>query len=421
MKEKILFLLFVLSAILLTGCSENDSEPALALDQPYNVAFVLAKANNQPMFDGNQVEELSNLSKVAGTTYSLVEADGTPSVCMSGVIPDFSEQGYSSEMISRANQQVYSGILSKLSAIAPDSNQIDLAAAISTGVRSLRSTEEDGRENILVLYTSGISTSGLINMVDVPASDLDVDRSADEISQTLGLDMSGIRVIFYSLGNVSGDQPALSENERRILEDFYTKLFENMNADDISFIDCPTAEGSYNYPETVSVMTTEDVNSGLKPTTVGFEKDANGTSNIEEVFGTGDILSLEILFKGDSTEFTNQSAASETLSYVADYMKKNTDFQLTILGTTAHAGNPDECKSFSKKRASKIKELLCSDFDISEDRIQVFGCGYSSSLYIPDTNADGSLIEESAALNRTVKLADSNSIRTQNIINSIKS
>lgn len=424
MKKTILFLLsiFVLSAVLLTGCSEKDSEPVVALDQPYNVAFVLAKANNQPMLEISQVKEFSNLSKVAGTTYSVVEADGTPSVCMSGAIPDFTEQQYSAEMISRANQQVYSSILAKLSEIAPDTNQVDLAAAISTGVRSLRSTEKDGRENILVMYTSGISTSGLINMVDVPASDLDVDRSADEISQTLGLDMTNIRVIFYALGNVSGDQPALSENERRILKDFYTKLFENMGANDVNFIDCATAEGSYNYPETVvSVMETEKVDSGLKPTTVGFETDANGTSNIDQVFDTGDVLSLEILFEGDSTKFTDKDAASETLSYVADYMRMNPDFKLSILGTTAAAGNPDECKAFSKKRASTVKELLCDDFGISEDRIQVFGCGYSSSLYIPDTNADGSLIEESATLNRTVKMADSNSTTTQNIINSIKS
>lgn len=423
MKKTILLLLsiLVLSTLLFTGCSENDSEPVVALDQPYNVAFVLAKANNQPMLEVSQVKEFSNLSEVDGTTYSLVEADGTPSVCMSGVIPDFTEQQYSAEMISRANQQVYNSILAKLSGIAPDSNQVDLAAAISTGVRSLRSTEEDGRENILVMYTSGISTSGIINMLDVPASDLDVDRSADEISQTLGLDMTNIRVIFYALGNVSGDQPALSENERRILKDFYTKLFENMGANDVNFIDCATAEGSYNYPETVSVMTTEDVNSGLKPTTVGFEKDANGTSNIDQVFDTGDVLSLEIFFEGDSTEFIDISAASETLSYVADYMQMNPSFKLSILGTTAAAGNPDECKAFSEKRASKVKELLCSDFDISEDRIQVFGCGYSSSLYIPDTNADGSLIEQAAALNRTVKMADSNSTTTQDIINSIKS
>ena len=210
MKKTILFLLsiFVLSAVLLTGCSEKDSEPVVALDQPYNVAFVLAKANNQPMPEISQIKEFSNL-KVAGTSYSVVEADGTPSVCMAGVIPDFTEQQYSTEMISRANQQVYSSILSKLAEIAPDNNEIDLAAAISTGVRSLRSTEENGRENLLVVYTSGISTSGLINMVDVPASDLDVDKSADEISQTLGLDMTGIHVIFYALGNVSGDQPAL--------------------------------------------------------------------------------------------------------------------------------------------------------------------------------------------------------------------
>ena len=369
MKKTILLLLsiLVLSTLLFTGCSENDSEPVGALDQPYNVAFVLAKANNQPILEVSQVKEFSNLSEVAGTTYSLVEADGTPSVCMSGVIPDFTEQQYSAEMISRANQQVYNSILAKLSGIAPDSNQVDLAAAISTGVRSLRSTEEDGRENLLVMYTSGISTSGMINMVDVPASDLDVDKSADEISQTLGLDMTGIHVIFYALGNISGDQPALSENERRILEDFYTKLFENMNAT-ITFVDCPTAEGSYNYQETVSTMKTEEVNSGLKPTTVGFEKDANGTSNIDQVFDTGDVLSLEIFFEGDSTEFANKDAASETLSYVADYMRRNSTFKLSILATTAAAGNPDECKAFSEKRGSKVKELLCSDFDISEDR-----------------------------------------------------
>ena len=58
------------------------------------------------------------------------------------------------------------------------------------GVRQLRANAVEGRDNVLVLYTSGKSCAGLINLAETPVYRLDIQASVPGLAAEMGVDMS---------------------------------------------------------------------------------------------------------------------------------------------------------------------------------------------------------------------------------------
>lgn len=421
-KMKNMLLVLGLVSYVCTGCGNTEDAP-VALNQPYNVSFVTVIANNNPVLD-TEIDELAHLAEVAGTTYSCILSDSTPSVICNGTVPDFSDRGYSADMIKRAQSSVSADIISQLDAAEPDSNEVDIAAATSLAVRKLRSNQMDGRDSILVYYGSGVSTSGLIDMTSVPVCDLDVETSAADLANTMNLDMTGIKVIWYCCGDVAGtEQNSLNDNEKKIIKDFYNTLLTNMGADKVIFKDYVPLDGSYSFDCQVSIMETKGMQSGLSAIVVPFEEveETEVEEVIEEVFAEGDILTFDdksVAFLPDSTELADTEAAMEALSYVISFMEEHPEFTVMICGTTTSAGEPDSCMAFSEKRAQAIRTLLVENTGIDESRIVTLGCGWSSCLYVNDRGDDGNL-NEKAPVNRSVKLVDYNSEIAAKIIQSL--
>lgn len=423
MMKKMMSMVLALGVIacMCTGCG-NGEEP-VALNQPYNVSLVTVIANNNPVLDTG-IKELSEISEVAGTTYSCILADASPNVICEGTVPDFGDRGFSKDMISRAQASVAADIIGQLDAAAPDNDEVDIAAATSTAVRKLRSEQVEGRDNILVYYGSGISTSGLIDMRTVPICDLDVETSAKELAEVMGIDLGGIKVIWYCCGDVAGtDQLPLSDNEKRIEKDFYRSWLTNMGADEVIFMDNVPLDGYYSFEHQVSVMETEGRTGGLTAKVIPIEEveESEKEEVIEEVFADGDILTFDdksVAFLPDSTELAAPDDAMEALGYVISYMEAHPDFTLMVCGTTTSAGEKPGCISFSEKRALAIRSLLVDKAGIDENRIVTLGCGWSSCLYIDDRDAAGNL-NEKAPLNRSVKLVDYNSAIAAAIVQSL--
>ena len=270
--KKMMSMVLVLGVVayMCTGCG-NGEEP-VELNQPYNVSLVTVIANNNPVLDTG-INQLAQLSEVAGSTYSCILADATPNVICEGTVPDFGNRGFSKDMISRAQASVAADIIGQLDAAAPDNDEVDIAAATSLAVRKLRSEQVEGRDNILVYYGSGVSTSGLIDMRTVPLCDLDVETSATELAEVMDLDLSGIKVIWYCCGDVAGtDQLPLSDNEKRIDKDFYRTWLTNMGADEVVFMDNVPLDGCYSFDHQVSVMETEGTQFGLSAKVIPMEE-----------------------------------------------------------------------------------------------------------------------------------------------------
>ncbi len=407
-------------ACMCTGCG-NGEEP-VELNQPYNVSLVTVIANNNPVLDTG-IKELSEISEAAGTTYSCILADASPNVICEGTVPDFGDRGFSKDMISRAQASVAADIIGQLDAAAPDNDEVDIAAATSIAVRKLRSERVEGRDNILVYYGSGVSTSGLIDMRTVPICELDVETSARELAEVMDLNLGGIKVIFYCCGDVAGDQLPLSDNEKRIEKDFYRTWLTNMGADEVIFMDDVPLDGCYSFDHQVSVMETEGAQFGLSAKVIPMEdvEESEKEEVIEEVFADGDILSFDdksVAFLPDSTELLAPDDAMEALRYVISYMEDHPDFTLMVCGTTTSAGEQDNCIAFSEKRTQAIRSLLVDKAGIDEKRIVTMGCGWSSCLYIDDRDAAGNL-NKKAPLNRSVKLVDYNSAIAAEIVQSL--
>lgn len=234
--KKMMNMMLVLGVIccMCTGCGNGEDEP-VALKQPYNVSLVTVIANNNPVLDTG-IDELAHISEVAGTTYSCILSDSTPNVICDGTVPDFRDRGYTADMVKRAQLSVSADIIGQLDAAEPDSDEVDIAAATSLAVRKLRSNQIEGRDNILVYYGSGVSTSGLIDMTNVPICDLDIETSATNLASTMNLDMTGIRVVWYCCGDIAGaEQNPLSNNEKKIMKDFYSTWLSDMGADEVIF------------------------------------------------------------------------------------------------------------------------------------------------------------------------------------------
>jgi outer membrane protein OmpA-like peptidoglycan-associated protein len=444
--KKYLAILMVAAMMLglLASCGTHNAENTedqvtTYQDQPYNLALIAAIANNNPVLD-TEIRELSQLPNLAGSTYTVIQADATPGEVISETVPSFAEKGYTAAMIERCQTSVGAAITAQISAAVPDSPEVDLAAATSLAIRSLRANAVDGRENLLVYYASMISTAGVINMIDVPVCEMDVDSSVAALVETLDWDLTGIQVIVYCCGDVSGDQQSLSDRERSTLKTFYETLFLAKGAASVTFMDDLQLEETYCFDQQVSVMRTEGVTSGLQATLISYEdlvtqtepqaetteaseaaEPATVEEQLETVFAEGDILSFDeasISFLPDSTELADPEAATAALAYVIDYMQAHPAFTLLICGTTTSAGEKDSCLAFSEARANSVRDLLVNS-GVDPEQIQTVGCGWSSSLYVPDRAADGSLDATIAPQNRTVKLVDQNSDTAAQILSSL--
>lgn len=404
-KKLICAVLVLTTLISLEGCgAENGTEA------PYNAAFVLGITNNNPLVSADRIGELAGLASLPGSTYTCILASGEPSVICEGEIPDFSGKGYSSRMLERIEASVQADIAAQIDGAAPTAPEVDIAAATVLAVRCIHARQEEGRENLLVYCLSGISTSGLIDMTATSLSELDVESSVEKLKSALGIDMSGIDVIFYFCGDVSGDQTELSEREVSVLRCFYETLCYELGADSVTFMEDIPVSGSYDFDQSVTAIQTETTGSLLQTRVIDGEEITDEEA-VGEAFSEGLVLSFTeetVGFLPDSTELSDPEAAVEALAYVLEYMKENPDFQLLVAGTTTSAGEEESSKVFSEARASAVQKLL-EEAGIAQGRITVVGLGYSSEFYIPDRNEDGSLNGEICPLNRTVRLMDLNS------------
>lgn len=393
-------LAFVFFCILLFGlCSACGDTP----QEPLNIAVVAVVANNNPRLEPKLIEELENVSCTAGSYYTLILADGAPFILAADEIADLSGKGYTSAMLRRLSDTVQAGFEQAFAQAAPVTPEVDLAAAIQLAARSLK--EKPMEKKLLVLYGSGISTTGAINMVESPISTTNVETSISDLATFLGIDLTGVSVVLYGIGDVTGIQPALSPPEVKKLQSFWETLFLQMNAEQVTFHSTIPPEGSYDFAPTVSCMDTEGIRSQLV---------VNDTDHANEVLSSGGIISIDIRFDADSTVFLNEDEAKLQLADVAAFLSENPDKKLLVCGTTARAGDADSCRSFSLGRAVVVADLLRKT--VAADQVSALGVGFTSPFY-QDEQTEG-WNETIARSNRSVKFLVSGSKAAKQLLSS---
>lgn len=382
----------------LVGCDDPES----ADSAPINIAFVFGIADGETKLNDG-IAELAALPAQPGTDYAFISVEGTPTMIGEPkTILDYSDRGYTEVMMERLRAGVRADLSQRLASYEPTSAQIDIAAAVDLAVRTLNAHAKEGRKNILVLYCSGKSTCGIINMVETPLFKLDIDTSVPAVAEKMNLDMSIIdEVIWYTCGTCGGvNQESLSPKERAQMESFYEKLFLSLGAKKVTFKeDLPNGE-YYCFTECpVSSMDVEETTSGLAELTVYYDV-------VEEVADTEEVIlrldDTKVAFKPDEDSFVDEIAATEAVRPFATFLRENPNQRVLLAGSTATGSSQERCMALSKARSERIRSLLIGE-GVDPTQIDCIGLGMEqTSLRTVDLAEDGTQIESEAVKNRCV-------------------
>lgn len=395
----------------LVGCGGSNVE------SPINISYIVGIADDETCFNEG-IAELASLPSLPDSTYAFISLEGNPTSISAGSIPDLSDRGYTDRMMQRVNGGIMSDITSQLTDFSPTSSEIDIAASIELAVQSLNANAADGRQNMLVLYCSGKSTAGIINMNETPVYRLDIDSSASAVAEEMNVDMSGIDVIWYCCGSFGANQPKLSPNEKAQLKSFYQQLLTTLGARSVSFKDNLPSSQCYHFPDTpVSSIEVEETSCGLKELTAESETSEEESEMVEELaspFETPIVIPEEkIHFKPDSADFLDQEAAKSAVQPIADLMALYPEQTILIYGTCASASDKstETSLALAKKRGESVASLLL-ELGVEKERIKVIMLDYDNDPYFEFGRGTG----EEGAVNRKVVVMDANSELGQQIL-----
>ena len=397
-------------ALNLVGCGSSNGE------SPVNIAVIAGIADDETCFDEG-IAELASLPELPDSTYAFISLEGTPITISAGSIPDLSDRGYTDTMMQRVNGGIMSDITCQLTDFSPTSSEIDIAASIELAVQSLNANAADGRQNMLVLYCSGKSTAGIINMNETPVYRMDIDSSVSAVAEQMNVDMSGIDVKWYCCGSFGANQPKLSPNEKAQLKTFYKQLFTTLGAKKVSFKDKLPSSQCYHFPDTpVSSIEVEETSSGLKELSAAeFETSEEESEMVEELaspFETPIVIPEEkIHFKPDSADFLDQEAAKSAVQPIADLMALYPEQTILLYGTCAGDESTETSLALAKKRAEAVASLLV-ELGVEKERITVVMLDFDNDPYFEFGLGTG----DEGAVNRKVVVMDANSDLGQQIL-----
>lgn len=362
------FFFAVLIMMIVLGFTACGGPQDIQDSEPVNIAFVVGIVDDETKVNDG-IDELATLPANPGSDYAFISIEGAPaSIGEAGTIPDFSNRGYTSVMMERIRSGILADLTERLATYEPSSPEIDMAAATELAVRTLNAHAVEGRDNVLVYYCGGKSTSGLINMLETPLYALDVEASVSAVSEQMKIDMSGIDIVWYCCGDFGTEQPKLSSNEKAQLKAFYNQLFTALGAESVTFKDDLPSTECYHFTDVpVSCMAVEGTVSGLKDLVV-LEP---------EVFEAADKAVLEspivipeeqVRYKPDSADFLEPEAAVEAIQPVADFLQKYPEVNILLYGTCAGDSDSDYTFWLGKARAESVKKVLV-EAGIDESRI----------------------------------------------------
>lgn len=379
----------VMLLLFLTGCGDPAS--------PVNVVIVdgNARANfgsfsyNLPAI-GNLINSAAHCGYVGQ-----VSVEGTPRETASFSISDLSTKGYTSQKLdemARSNQVV---ITQTLQSLTVTSEEADVLKAVQLGARSLQAKNSNGAENWLIILDNMLATKGVLDFATGNLLDANADVIVQALQERSELpDLTDVNVIVFGCGDTIEPQQPLNAQARDNLKEIWNAIFHAANAKTVEFRNELPSDTEINEllprVSTVSVITDR----------IAFPEDA-----VEEEQPVETIVRLDdtaISFVADEATLRDPSAAREAILPFAELLRSHPEQCMLIAGSTATAGTREGCLALSQARAAVISELLVAE-GVDPAQLICIGLGQEGhSLRIPDTAADGSLIETEATKNRCV-------------------
>ena len=407
-------IVLIIASLVLSIISSCSSAHIKSMD-PVNIAMIFSISDDESKVNTN-VEEIKTLACRPGSNYAFISAEGKPSsICEPGIVADLSDRGYTDTMLDRVRSGISADFANKIDSYKPSTSEINMADAIKEGVRTLKANAIEGRKNVLVLYCSGRSTTGIIDMTKTPLYMVDIDESVKAVSSEMAVDMSLIdEVVWYCAGDCGGNQPVLSANEQAKMKEFYNKLFKTLGAKNIQFKeDLPSSE-HYEFDDTyVSSMEVEGVKSGLKQMVI-MDPDIFEDGSEEVLDEPIVIPESQISYKPDSAVFLNKEAAIKIIQPLAKYMIESKR-SILLYGTCAGDKDTSYTKKLALARADAVKDLLVQS-GVDEKQIKVISVAIADDPYYQYGLGTG----KKASVNRKTVIVDLDSSLANELLSKAK-
>lgn len=395
----VLFFMFITFMFLFAACggdknitennADSETQASVTREKAYDTCFLLGKTKNVRLPDIDILKE--ELLKLVGTEkyYSVVVLDGNPdSSDFKGKI-SFSNRLFNQK---KNDQEVLNAHLKRIAEIMPKEKEIDILKGLDSARKALFSCENKR----LVIFSSGISTSGELNFAKDPQIIEELpSETVKRLEKSKSLpDLSDIEIIWYGFGDVSGKQKELNSINYFRLKKIWIEILRK----------CGVSDPESVFVDSLPVLHSEDIyDTELEYPDVSEVK-FPGIMSIEED---------EIGFEKDKATFKNKKAAIKALNYYAECID-NSSGVFYLVGSTATIEDFQYCQELSYKRAKAVKDLLCGTYEIPADRLKIFPMGninlggeYEWREY--DLNSDGTLNEEVAPKNRRVFIIEAGS------------
>ncbi|MBQ9043229.1 MAG: OmpA family protein [Eggerthellaceae bacterium] len=322
----------------------------------------------------------------------IVSADGSPSmVGNAGVVGSTSS---STPRRNSENDEWRAAVEQALAGAVADDPECDLLAAIDAARKCFNAESAyPGAPNRIVVFSSGFSTAGAIDMRDgmLFADPHDVIAFyADEMP-----DLSGVSIEWYNLGSTRAPQDEPTTSTKAVLAQFWEcVLVEGCGANEVVFhdVNITVAAGvAASYPAVTAVDLPE------------LEK-----MQVPEVTrGTTVKLDSQVLyFLPGQAEFIDRDLAVQALRPYADALLADKSLSVSIVGSTASDHDLDYLARLSAERAEAAGKIL-QDMGVDAGRITCSGEGNWGSDHIYDWADSGETELEpiAAAANRHITLS----------------
>lgn len=394
-KRVVLFVSVVVLMILATGCGSQGSVSSPKI----SATLVLGRHMNFPEVPimADSIYDVFYDCAASWGTVSMIAVDGNPQVQCDYRMTRPNKainREKENQLIKNNVKQIINGA----SNVQAKCEEIDTLKAITVAGNVLQS-DKSSAEKKLLIFDSGLSTTGLLNFTESNLIDASPDIIIDQLNYFHALpDLSGISVTWYGLGEVCGEQCELSSSYKYKLQILWNEILDSAGAKNVVFDKVQFNDReSENLPFCSTVPVVEDclilseIEDKTMPDIIKFDENTS------------------VKFIGDQADFINPGEATQALLPIADYLIKNPNKILCIVGMTATVGGENDGIDLSLQRAKTCYNALL-EMGVDSQQLICKGLGHRPNyLRVKDTDENGNLIESEAKKNRAVYFIDTNS------------
>lgn len=398
-KTIIVGLSVVALGLVLTACGNKNKSTA----EKINLAVILQNtANAAPINTGDRSSVFKEVSSAitGGQTIQAVIADGKPFVVTN---TDLNQVAIDSNLKTPGNLVgMAKHSIGKMQTTPAKTEGVDILGALRLASELVNNSGLQGKKEIVIASTgiSTISRDGLDfqkNIINLTPQDIvkQLEAKADIPK------LDGIHVIWQQT-DVAAPQVAPTQEQVKKIIAIYRAIVV-------------AGHGTFDEVERPSDSTVKPNAKLPKVPTVIFPPDS--------VIAGPDVTSVkqpivlpdsEVQFRPTSSDFVDETKASNYISQVAQVMKNNLDKNFLLAGTVAgdaEDDSPTEAVQLSLERANKVKDKLITD-GIPASRLSTLGTGFQNPWHIPGVGFTGA----GAEANRSVVIMDSSSSIAQQLL-----